>query len=192
MVSNGRYIPASGYVSKSSCEMACVDPTVGCLSGECNRTHTCDPTSSCNTCIAGSLPKVLQGIELSAGYEAGLYTFRFTTTPDNRTYTSVNVTTPSGSVTHYAVLNWGVSTATFVSSTTGSVHGVRLDGLQTSGALGTDIYLALGDTPVVPPFGAVMITGGSEFALLACEMDGDGHPVSGEGKPIACKIGELV
>jgi hypothetical protein len=37
-----------------------------------------------------------------------------------------------------------------------------------------------------------MFNGGSEFALLACEYDETGkRTVSGQGKPIDCKVGQL-
>ena len=44
----------------------------------------------------------------------------------------------------------------------------------------------------IPAFGKVMYTpGNAEFAMLACEFDYAGHPVSGQYKPLACKVGAL-
>ena len=46
----------------------------------------------------------------------------------------------------------------------------------------------------VPAFGKdVMYTpGAAEYALLACQVDGDGRTVSGQNRPLTCKVGELV
>ena len=46
----------------------------------------------------------------------------------------------------------------------------------------------------VPAFGKdVMYTpGAAEYALLSCQVDGTGRTVSGQNRPLTCKVGELI
>jgi hypothetical protein len=186
-----QFVPATGFASSELCASSCVDPTIGCTSQDkCERTYTCNPSSNCSSCTASNLPAVLQGIEISANFTRGIWTFAFTQSEDRRSYTSVKITSPAGEVSTYDVRSWTGTTATFASGAT--LRGARFDGLHESGALGYDVYIALGDRAEVPGFGPVMFNGGSEFALLACEYDETGkRTVSGQGKPIDCKVGQL-
>jgi len=185
-----RDYPASAYLSSDKCHESCVDPTVGCTGSTCAKTHKCDPTSSCAKCETVDLPEVMQGLMISNNYTAGLWTFRFALSADKHVYTAVNVTSPAGDVTAYTVREYTGTTAIFAAGTV--EHGVRLDGLATNGALGKNVYLALGATATIPDFGEVMYTaGGAEFALLGCEYDYNGNPISGQYKPLNCKVGAL-
>jgi len=185
-----RDYPASAYLSADKCHQSCVDPTVGCTGSTCAKTHTCNASSTCSSCETVDLPAVLQGIQISNNYTAGLWTFAFTLSADKHVYTAVNVTSPAGETTAYTVREYTGATAIFAAGTV--EHGVRLDGLSNNGALGKNIYLAMGKTATVPNFGEVMYeAGGSEWALLGCEFDYNGKPISGQYKPLNCKIGSL-
>jgi len=85
---------------------------------------------------------------------------------------------------------WTGTTATLVA---GAVeHGALFEGLNGNGAVGKNIYIAISKDSTIPSFGKVMYeSGSSEFAMLACELDYKGDPVSGQYKPIACKVGSL-
>ena len=43
------------------CHQSCVDPTVGCTGSTCEKTHMCDPTSSCASCETVDLPQARGG-----------------------------------------------------------------------------------------------------------------------------------
>ncbi|KAL1526972.1 hypothetical protein AB1Y20_015661 [Prymnesium parvum] len=185
-----RDYPASAYLSSGTCHENCVDPTVACVNGTCLKSRTCDPASTCAACEAVDLPLVMQGLQISNRFAAGLWTFRFAVTADKSAYTAVNITDPAGHVVSYVVREYTGSTAVFAAGTT--ERGVRLEGLSTSGALGKNVYIALGVDASVPDFGRVMYTpGAEEFALLACEYDAHGAPVSGQYKPLRCAVGQL-
>jgi len=185
--------PASAYVDAEKCHENCVDPTMGCGtvngSAACVRTHTCDPHSNCASCDA--LVETMQGIEISKGWGSGLTTFKFTTSADKGTYTAVDVITPAGATTHYSIRSFTRESAIF--TTGGTDYGVRLFGFGYAGALGKNVYIAIGKDANVPAFGKdVMYTPGAvEYALMACQHDGIGRTVSGQNVPITCKIGEL-
>ena len=80
-------------------------------------------------------------------------------------------------VTAYTVRSWTGSSAVL---SVGSVErGARFDGISNTGALGKNIYVALGSNAQIPSFGRVMFTpGAAEFALLACEFDSNGQRTS--------------
>ena len=46
---------------------------------------------------------MIQGLQISNNYTAGLWTFRFDTSPDGRIYTGLNITSPLGTTTNYTV-----------------------------------------------------------------------------------------
>jgi hypothetical protein len=132
----------------------------------------------------------MQGLEVSNNYSAGIWTFSFTISKDGHVYTACNVTDPTGTLTSYTIREYTGTSAIFAAGTV--EHGVRFDGLSNTGALGKNVYLAMGKDANVPNFGESMYTAGdSEFALLACEYDYNHKPVSGQYKPLNCKIGQL-
>ena len=94
-----RDYPASAYLSSKECSSSCVDPTVGCSGDTCTKTFTCDPTSSCSACQLDHLPQVMQGLQISDGYVAGIWTFNFTLSADQRSYTALEIISPSGAST---------------------------------------------------------------------------------------------
>ena len=91
---------------------------------------------------------MLQGLQISNNYMAGLWTFSFTISKDGHVYTACNVTNPAGTLTSYTIREYTGSSAIFASGTV--EHGVRFDGLSNTGALGKNVYLAMGkvSTPV--------------------------------------------
>jgi len=185
-----RDFPASAYLTSGACSESCVDPTVGCVGGTCSKTGACDPTSSCSACEAVQLPQVLQGLQISDGYVAGIWTFSFTLSTDKKAYKAVTVTDPSGVASNYEVRGWTGTTA--VLAVGASEFGALFAGIDSTGALGKNVYVALGSDAAIPRFGDVMhAAGASEFALLACEFDSDGNTVSGQNTPINCAVGKL-
>jgi hypothetical protein len=188
-----RDYPASGYKTKDACQQSCVDPTTGCTSGHCAKTHTCDPDSTCTACKEGDKPPLFQGIQISENYTAGLWTFAFGLSADNGTYTGVNVTSPAGAVTQYEVRSWVGSKDQGYTATL--AQGSALKGMRAAlgdGALGHNFYMAIGATEDIPDWGPVLNNGGQEFSLLACEyVAWQPGPVSGKSNSIQCKIGAL-
>jgi len=185
--------PAAGYLTDVACGLSCVDPTIGCGNGgTCAKTHKCDPTSTCDKCESAALPAVMQGVEISNNFTAGLWTFRFNRSLNNHTYTTLNVTSPLNVTEMYKVTSFTGNTATLVGGSAGTSIGVRFDGLKNNGALGQNVYFAMNKDATIPSFGKVMSeAGASEFALLACEFDYAGRPISGQYKPLNCKVGSL-
>jgi len=164
---------------------------MGCIDGNCTRTHTCDPHSSCASCDDLSAFAVMQGIEISNNWTAGLWTFKFALSSSKTSFTAVDVTDPAGTATHYAISKFTRESATF--SAGGVDHGVRFDGFGHNGALGRNLYLALAKEAAVPAFGkeSLYTAGNVEFALLSCQVDGAQRTVSGQNNPITCKVGAL-
>jgi len=192
--------PCFPYTDKQECQRSCKDPTLGCKGSTCVRTGTCDPTSNCHVCT-DKLPTVLQGIEISKGYTAGIWTFEFNQT--NGTYTGVNITAPFGDVSLsrvYQIKGFKPKNATANLPAQGQLvlgdvpqHSAIFD-INANGAFGKNMYFAYGTKDLDNWGEGAMYPRGndhpSEFALMACQYSA-GEPVSGENHHINCDIGDL-
>ena len=189
--------PATGYLSEDDCEKSCVDPTVACVDGICRRTGTCDPTSYCSKECGVSLPEVMQGLQVNNNYTSELWNFTFALTDNQRAYTAMNVSGPSGALAQYTVQTWSAGDGTTFNATLvlhtadkTEVHAARFD-IGARGAYGKNVYVAICPHQEVCSFGEVMfMKGGQEFALLGCQYKHE-HAVSGQDRPIDCKVGSL-
>ena len=185
--------PATAYATADACASNCVDPTVGCLNGTCAKTGTCDASSNCGNCADYHLPTVMAGVEIDAAYQTGVWLFQA-----NANYTQMQWTSPGadGTTTTAAVQQWVYDgsgdeyTGEFVVTNkdgTSVVHAARMQ--FGSGALGTNVYLALSydSTPIAWGQGVANAYNGTEFALFACNYQEE-TPVSGLGDPITCSL----
>ncbi len=88
--------PAQAYSSADSCAGNCVDPTTSCddVNNTCARTFTCNASATCNACQDLNLPTVYRGVQINAGYAAGIWSFFVDTT-----YTTITWSAPDGTET---------------------------------------------------------------------------------------------
>jgi hypothetical protein len=185
--------PATAYATADACATNCVDPTVGCLNGTCAKTGTCDASSNCGNCTDYHLPTNLVGVEISANYQAGVWSFVM-----DANYTQANWTSPGkdGTTTTAVIQQWVYDGSTdeytgefVVTATDGSsvVHAARMQ--FGNGALGTNVYLALSydSTPIAWGQGMANAYNGTEFALFACAYQ-NGESMSGLSDPITCAL----
>ena len=181
--------PAMSYSNLEACQGNCVDPTIGCQEDTCERTYTCNASSTCSDCNDFNLPLHLKGIELDATYESGIHTFEF-----DDAFTTATMTTPAGVVTTATISSWNFEESIDAYAGTWLINGTpRYAQMQaaTSGALAQNAYLAISPdaNPIQWGQGIKYMHNGTEFALVACEMNWDGSAtVSGLGNAISCKI----
>ena len=121
---------------------------------------------------------------LTAGYAAGGHAFDF-----SDDFTSVTVSPPGGAASWTASISaWLYDAATqswsgaWTLDATKSVRGARM--AVYDGALGKDVYIALGTDTALPAWGQAIahVNNGTEFALVGCTG------TSGRGTAIKCTV----